>query len=86
MRWKEDMNQYRGLVVKAVLSSNVPAIPVSILDLSKVFLSYAVIYSKGNKTAAIIILQEHFKNMLRYAAVPSMRRSTVLLAMVYGLA
>jgi hypothetical protein len=50
---KEEMNQYRGLVMKAVLSSDVPAIPVSILDFSKIFLSYAVIYSKSNKTAAI---------------------------------
>jgi len=53
MRWKEDMNQYRGLVMKAVLSTDIPAIPASISDFSKVSLSYAVIYSKRKKIAAI---------------------------------
>jgi len=47
------MNQYRGLVTKAVLTSNVPAIPASISDFSKVFLSYVVIHSKRNKIAGI---------------------------------
>jgi hypothetical protein len=36
MRWKKDMNPYRGLVMKAVLSSNVPAIAGSISDFSDV--------------------------------------------------
>ena len=47
------MNQYRGLVMKAVLSTDIPAIPASISDFSKVSLSYAVIYSKRKKIAAI---------------------------------
>jgi hypothetical protein len=56
MRWKEDTNQYRGLVTTDVLSSNVPEIPVSIADFCEVFLRYAVIYSKRNKITAISII------------------------------
>jgi hypothetical protein len=32
MRLKEDMNQYRGLAMNAVLSNKVPAITMSISD------------------------------------------------------
>jgi hypothetical protein len=74
--------------MKAVLSSNVPAIPMSISDFSKVFLSYVCHLQLKEQNSCnfqhLLILQEHLKRLLRHAAVPSMRRSTVLLAMIYG--
>ena len=85
---KEHMNQYRGLVMKAVPSSNVPAIPVSISDFSKVSfkLRYHLQQKEQNSSNFhnLLILQKRFKHLFRYAAVPGTRRSTMLLATIYG--
>jgi hypothetical protein len=54
MRLKEDMNQYRGLAMKAVVSSKVPAIPMSILDF-KLCLSFTAKGTKQLQFSALII-------------------------------
>lgn len=76
--------------MKAVLSSNVPAIAGSISDFGEVLLKLRYPSQQKEPNSSnfhhVLILQKHFKHLLRRAAVRSTRRSTMSLAMIYGLA